>query len=130
MLHWPTAIIRPKSLKFKIGHDGILPIGNFILMIKNHILLFQLPGNCPTTKKCAPYFRGNTEFPIYYRHILCKYESFKIQKQIGKFFPRVFKMTLIFKMAENWLFVHNSVSFEHFCVLFLCNFLRFRTFYT
>jgi hypothetical protein len=27
--------------------------------------LFQLPGNWRTTKKCAPYFRGNTEFPIY-----------------------------------------------------------------
>jgi hypothetical protein len=23
MLHWPTAVIRPKSQKFKIGHDGI-----------------------------------------------------------------------------------------------------------
>jgi hypothetical protein len=65
-LFWPTAMIRPKSQNFKIGHDGILSIGNFILMIKNHILLFQLPGNWPTTKKCAPYFRGNTEFPIYF----------------------------------------------------------------
>jgi hypothetical protein len=36
-------MIRPKSQIFKIGHDGILSIGNFILMIKNHILLFQLP---------------------------------------------------------------------------------------
>jgi hypothetical protein len=42
-LHWPMAMIRPKSQKFKIGHDDILSIGNFILMIKNHILLFQLP---------------------------------------------------------------------------------------
>jgi hypothetical protein len=65
MLQWPMAIIRPKSQNFKIGHDGILSIGNFILMIKNHILVLQLPGNLPTTKKCAPYFRGNTEFPIY-----------------------------------------------------------------
>jgi hypothetical protein len=66
LLQWPMAIIRPKSQNFKIGHDGILSIGNFILMIKNHILLFQLSGNRPTTKKCAPYFRGNTEFPIYF----------------------------------------------------------------
>jgi hypothetical protein len=64
-LFWPTVMIRPKSQNFKTGHDGILSIGNFILMIKNNILLFQLPGNWPTTKKCAPYFRGNTEFPIY-----------------------------------------------------------------
>jgi hypothetical protein len=63
-------MIRPKSQNFKIGHDGILSIGNFILMIKNNILLFQLPGNLPTTKKCAPYFRGNTEFPIYFKHVL------------------------------------------------------------
>jgi hypothetical protein len=59
-------MIRPKSQKFKIGHDGILSNGNFILIIKNNIFLFQLPGNWPTTKKCAPYFRGNTEFPIYF----------------------------------------------------------------
>jgi hypothetical protein len=42
-LFWPTAMIRPKSQNFKIGHDGILSIGNFIPMIKNNILLFQLP---------------------------------------------------------------------------------------
>jgi hypothetical protein len=65
-------MIRPKSQISKIGHDGILSIGNFKLMIKNHILIFQLPGNWPTTKKCAPYFRGNTEFPIYFLiEILC-----------------------------------------------------------
>jgi hypothetical protein len=34
-----------KSQNFKIGHDGILSIGNFILMIKNNKLLFQLTGN-------------------------------------------------------------------------------------
>jgi hypothetical protein len=32
-LHGPMAMNRPKSQKFKIGHDGILSIGNFILMI-------------------------------------------------------------------------------------------------
>jgi hypothetical protein len=26
-------------------HDGILSIGNFMLMIKNHFALFWLPGN-------------------------------------------------------------------------------------
>jgi hypothetical protein len=36
------------------------------MKIKNHILLFQLPGSRPTTKKCAPFFRGNMEFPIYF----------------------------------------------------------------
>jgi hypothetical protein len=60
----PWTGLSPKN--YKIGHDGILSIENFILMIKNQILLFQLPGNWPTTKKCAPYFRDNMEFPIYY----------------------------------------------------------------
>jgi hypothetical protein len=39
-------------------------------MIKNNILLFQLPGIWPKTKKCVPYFRGNTEFPIYFELLL------------------------------------------------------------
>jgi hypothetical protein len=38
-------MIQPKSQNYKIGHDGILSIGNFILVIKNQILLFQLTGN-------------------------------------------------------------------------------------
>jgi hypothetical protein len=50
------------------GHDPAYKSQNLNLgmMINNHILLFQLPGNWPTTEKCAPYFRGNTEFPIYF----------------------------------------------------------------
>jgi hypothetical protein len=24
MHHWPTAMIRPKSQKFKLGHDGMV----------------------------------------------------------------------------------------------------------
>jgi hypothetical protein len=39
------SMIRPKSQNYTIGHDGILSIGNFTLVIKNHILLSQLPGN-------------------------------------------------------------------------------------
>jgi hypothetical protein len=58
------AMIQSKSQKLKKGHGIILSIGIFI--DKNHILLLQLPGNWPTTKKCAPYFRGNMEFPIYF----------------------------------------------------------------
>jgi hypothetical protein len=30
MAHLLTAMIRPKSQNFKLGHDGILSIGNFI----------------------------------------------------------------------------------------------------
>jgi hypothetical protein len=36
-----------------------------MLMINNHFARFQLPGNLLKTKKCAPYFRGNMQFPIY-----------------------------------------------------------------
>jgi hypothetical protein len=64
------AMIRPKSQTFNIGHDGIPSMGNFMLVSKNKIALqiFDLscPVNMSTTKKCAPYFRGNMEFPIYF----------------------------------------------------------------
>jgi hypothetical protein len=59
------AIIRPKCQNSNKRHDGILSIGNFMLMIYNHFALFQLPGNLLKTKKCAPYFRGHRQFPIY-----------------------------------------------------------------
>jgi hypothetical protein len=36
-----------------------------MLMINNHIARFQLPGKLLKTKKCAPSFRGNMDFPIY-----------------------------------------------------------------
>jgi hypothetical protein len=61
----PTAIIRPQSQNSNIRHDCILSIGNFILMINNNSAFVQLPGNLSKTKKIAPYFRGNTGFPIY-----------------------------------------------------------------
>jgi hypothetical protein len=65
-----TAIIRPNSQNSNIRHDGILSIGNFMLMINNHFARFQLPGKFLKTKKCAPYFRGNMEFPIYLFYII------------------------------------------------------------
>jgi hypothetical protein len=46
-----TAIIRPKSQNSNIRHDGILSVGNFMLMINNHFALFQLPGSLSKTKK-------------------------------------------------------------------------------
>jgi hypothetical protein len=42
---------RPKSQNSNIKHDGILSIGNFMLMIKNHFARFQLPGKLLKTKK-------------------------------------------------------------------------------
>jgi hypothetical protein len=47
-------MIRPKSQNFKIGHDGILSIENFILMIKNQILLFSCPVTDQQPKNVLP----------------------------------------------------------------------------
>jgi hypothetical protein len=47
MLHWPTAMIRPKSQN--LGHDSILTIRNFLLMIKNHISLQIFDCSDPVT---------------------------------------------------------------------------------
>jgi hypothetical protein len=58
---------KAENLNSNIRHDGILSIRNFMLMINNNFARFQLPGNLLKTKKCAPYFRGNTQFPIYYK---------------------------------------------------------------
>jgi hypothetical protein len=53
-------------------------------MINNHFALFQLPGNFSKTKKCAPYFRGNTQFPIYFQIREVFGVSFKTQKVMAK----------------------------------------------
>jgi hypothetical protein len=78
--HWPTAIIRPKSQNSNIRHNGILSLGNFSMMIKIHFAR-------PTTKKCAPYFRGNTELPLYFLFNNFEFFSFltfnKITTQLG-----------------------------------------------
>jgi hypothetical protein len=50
------AIIQPKSQNSNIRHDGILSIGNFMLMINNHFARFQLPGNLLKTKKMCSLF--------------------------------------------------------------------------
>jgi hypothetical protein len=56
LAQWPTAIIRPKSQNSNIRHDGILSIGNFMLMINNHFARFQLPGKLLKTKKMCSLF--------------------------------------------------------------------------
>jgi hypothetical protein len=48
LVQWSTAIIQPKSRNSNKRYDGILSIG-----------------------KSAPYFRGNTQFPIYYFLLGC-----------------------------------------------------------
>jgi hypothetical protein len=56
LVQWLTAIIRPKSRNSNIRHDGILSIGNFMLMTNNHFARFQLPGNLFKTKKMCSLF--------------------------------------------------------------------------
>jgi hypothetical protein len=53
---------KPKDLDFETWPKSV---GNFMLMINNYFALFQLPGTLLKTKKCDPYFRGNTQYPIY-----------------------------------------------------------------
>jgi hypothetical protein len=45
LAQWPTAIIRPKSRNSNIRHDGILSMGNFMLMIHNNLL--KIKNNVP-----------------------------------------------------------------------------------
>jgi hypothetical protein len=60
---------KPENLDFetwpnvpKFWHDGILSIGNFMMMINNHFALFQLPGNLFKTKKVLPIFVATHNF--------------------------------------------------------------------
>jgi hypothetical protein len=70
LAQWPTAIIKPKSQNSNIGHDGILSIRNFMLMINNNFSLFSCPVTCQEPIKCAPDFRSNTQFLICVRTTL------------------------------------------------------------
>jgi hypothetical protein len=52
-----------QSPKIQVCHDGALSIRKLIL--NKAQLIISLFVNWRTTKKCAPYFRGNMEFPFY-----------------------------------------------------------------
>jgi hypothetical protein len=56
LAQWPTVKIQPKSRNSNTRHDGILLIGNFMLMINNHFARFQLPDNLLKTKKTCSLF--------------------------------------------------------------------------
>jgi hypothetical protein len=68
-LHWLLAVIRPKYRNFNVGHVHILSIGNFKLMIKNHIPLQFFDCNSPLTsqqpKNLLPISVATRNFPIY-----------------------------------------------------------------
>jgi hypothetical protein len=53
---WDLAIIWPKSQNSNIRHNGILSIGNFMLMINNHFALFQLHSYLSKIKKMCSLF--------------------------------------------------------------------------
>jgi hypothetical protein len=55
------SLIRPKSQIPNIRHDGTLSIGNMLMIKKTQESWIWTRA----FKKCAPCFRGNTEFPIY-----------------------------------------------------------------
>jgi hypothetical protein len=64
-VQWPWS---KQSPKIQVCHDGTLTIRKLIL--NKAQLIISLFVNWLITKKCAPYFRGNTEFPIYF---MCPY---------------------------------------------------------
>jgi hypothetical protein len=78
--------------KFSIGH---------------HLDFFSGPFSQKIAKKVNLQKRHNLK----QSQIASKFDK------IEKFFSQIFNMAAIFKMAENWFIDHNSVSFEHFCVL-------------
>jgi hypothetical protein len=92
-----------KTPKWKIFIPKLKPVKNIKGLIKKHIALQIIDCSCPVswsiTKKCAPYFRGNTEFPIY-SLLLCladkKYTTFHstfyrvVQVYIGAAFADFF----------------------------------------
>jgi hypothetical protein len=59
-VEWPWS---GQSPKIQVWHDGALSIRKLIL--NKAQLIISLFVNWRKTKKCAPYFRGNMEFPIY-----------------------------------------------------------------
>jgi hypothetical protein len=80
-LHWPMVMIWPKSQKFKIGYDGILSIGNFILMIKNQIpiLIFDAATQWLTSnQKMCSLFPWQHRISYLLEHIFKKMGSTEI----------------------------------------------------
>jgi hypothetical protein len=67
-----------------IRHDGILSIGNFMLMINNHFALFQLPGNLLITINVLTIFVVTRNFLF----IIIPIIPFFILKNIPKNTPR------------------------------------------
>jgi hypothetical protein len=82
MAQWPTAKIRPKSQNSNTRQNGILSIGNFMLMINFHFARFQLPGNLLKTKKCVPFFCSNTQFQFNLKDLNA--EQFQLKKKLKK----------------------------------------------
>jgi hypothetical protein len=65
-----------------IRHDGILSIGNFMLMINNHFELFQLSGNLLKTKKMCSLFSWQhaISYSLYFCNPLCDLLEYKISE--------------------------------------------------
>jgi hypothetical protein len=88
-----------KVSKFK--YDGILSIGNFMLMINNHFARFQLPGNLLKTKKMCSLFSWQHAISFLFVIILCHSSYTDHPEQFNKLI-----ITLCVKEEE--------FSFQHF----------------
>jgi hypothetical protein len=73
-------MIRPKSQNLNIRHhDGILSIGNFMLMKNDEKSICTFSAARIKQKKIAPYFRGNTHFAIFFFFLQVKPRLFIFQ---------------------------------------------------
>jgi hypothetical protein len=115
-LFWPTAMIRPKSQNFKIGHDGILSIGNFILMIKIIFYFFSCPVTGQQPKNVLPISVATRNFLFisffssrnqYFPHI-----SFVASKKVT--------IAILFNFLTNFIVEQNLWHF----FLAICCFIR------
>jgi hypothetical protein len=117
-LFWPTAMIQPKSQNFEIGHDGILSIGNFILMIKNHILIFNCPVTDQQPKNVLPISVVTRNFLFIFRYANCIFQFCKMIYVACKliFWDCKIQQTRHAKSCFrdcNLLFLHTILLFRH-----------------
>jgi hypothetical protein len=102
-VQWPWS---DQSPKIQVCHDGALSIRKLIL--NKAQLIISLFFNWWTTKKCAPYFRGNTEFPIYfYLGVFMFWALNFLAQDFRQLHWRIIRRrTFLCHVFERWVFQH------------------------
>jgi hypothetical protein len=104
---WPWS---GQSPKIQVCNDGALSIRKLIL---NKVqLIISLFLNWRTTKKCAPYFRGNTEFPIYLNGYIIKnrWKLSKILNWVARYPTNIPQRTDDCQTASKTVVVAHDIS--------------------